>query len=105
MTDIDGPSSPKHDQAEPALPTVMTTDPVIRTALLARRIRALATELRDIPGPKRNLIIKMWSRGDSPAEISRAAVLPLARIQRILGLNVIQPELLSRGGGSSDVAR
>lgn len=104
MTDIDGSSHVKHDQAQPSPPIEMTADPVVRTALLARRIRALATELRDIPGPTRDLIIKMWSRGDTPAEIAHATVLPSERIRRILGLNTTEPAPLSKGDGPNGVA-
>ena len=65
----------------------MSTDPVVRTALLARRFRSLGAELRDISGPQRDLIIKLWAHGATPAQISHATDLPEAKVRRILGID------------------
>ena len=95
-----------NEQGQPEIPphARMTTDPVLRTAWLARRIRALGAELRDVPGFRRDLIIKMWSHGATPAEIARATALPVVRIDRILDLNAAGPAPSTRGGSSNGVA-
>lgn len=104
MTDTDNRSGSGPGQHETPLQMGMTADPVVRTARLARRIRAMGAELRDIPGPKRDLIIKMWSRGDTPAEIAHSTGLPVARVDRILGLNAAEPAPSSKGGSPNGVA-
>ena len=103
MTEADGMDH-ERGQTERSPQVRMTTDPVVRTARLARRIRALGAELRDIPGAKRDLIIKMWSHGATPAEIARATVLPVARIERILDLNAAGPASSTKGGSSNGLA-
>ena len=103
MTEIENQAVGERDQDEPPPHPAMTADPVIRTVRLARRIRAMGAELRDIPGAKRDLIIKMWSRGDSPAEIAQAAGLPVARVDRILGLNTAESVTSSKGESPNGV--
>jgi len=96
-------SADNNDQAKPALQGGMTADPVIRTALLVRRMRGMGAELRDVPGAKRDLIIKMWSRGAAPAEIAHATGLPTTRVDRILGLRASEPAPYIRRGASNGV--
>ena len=103
MAETNDFSDSEQGQAATALQSAMTTDPVIRTALLARRMRALAGELRDIPGPKRDLIIKMWSRGATPAEIACVVGLPGARVDHVLGLRGSGPAPSRTGGASNGV--
>ena len=93
----------EHSQAETAPQGGMTADPVVRTALLVRRMRELGAELRDIPGAKRDLIVKMWSRAATPAEIACATALPATRIERILGLRAAEPAPSTWGGASNGV--
>ena len=104
MTETENREGGMHGQDETPSHLGMTADPVIRTARLARRIRAMGAELRDIPGPKRDLIIKMWSRGNTPAEIAHATTLAVARVDRILGLNAAEPASTSEEGSSDGVA-
>ena len=104
MTDTDSHSGSEHGQDKRPAQLGMTADPVIRTARLARRIRAMGAELRDIPGAKRDLIIKMWSRGDTTAEIAHATGLQIARVDRILGLNATEPAPSSMEGSPNGVA-
>lgn len=54
----------------------------------------LAGDLRDIPGSKRDLIIKMWSRGATPAGMACAVGLPEARVDYVLGLRASGPALV-----------
>lgn len=103
MAETKGSSESEQGQADRALHGAMVADPVVRTALLARRMRALAGELRDIPGSKRDLIIKMWSRGATPAEIACAAGLPEARVDHVLGLRVSGAAPSTAGGASNGV--
>lgn len=93
----------EYSQAETAPQGGMTADPVVRTALLVRRMRKLGAELRDIPGAKRDLIVKMWSRAATPAEIARATELPVTRIDRILGLRASKSAPSTWGGASNGV--
>lgn len=93
----------EHGQAETAPQGGMTADPVVRAALLVRRMRVLGAELQDIPGAKRDLIVKMWSRAATPAEIAHATALPTARIDRILGLRAAKPAPSTWGGASNGV--
>lgn len=104
MTERDDRSGSEYGPQETPPQLRMSADPVIRTARLARRIRAMGAELRDIPGAKRDLIIRMWSRGDAPTEIAHATGLPETRIDRILGLNAAEPASPSKGGSSNGVA-
>lgn len=104
MTKNDDRSGSEHGQHEAPSQLGMSADPVIRTARLARRIRAMGAELRDIPGAKRDLIIRMWSRGDTPTEIAHATGLPETRIDRILGLNAAGAASPCKGGSSNGVA-
>lgn len=103
MAETEKRAGGEHVQDETPPHQGMVADPVIRTARLARRIRAMGAELRDIPGAKRDLIIKMWSRGDSPAEIAQAAGLPVARVDRILGLNTAESATSSKGESPNGV--
>lgn len=76
---------------EAAPPPSMSTDPVVRTALLVRRFRSLGPELRGISGATRDLIIKLWSHGSTPAQIAQAIDLPEERICRLLGIGDDSP--------------
>lgn len=103
MAEADDLAAGKDGRAETGLQGGMTADPVIRTALLVRRMRAMGAELCDVPGPRRDLIVKMWSHGATPAEIARATALPLTRIDRILGLPAAEPAAYIRRGVSNGV--
>lgn len=103
MAETNERSAGEHGRAEATLQGGMTADPVVRTARLVRRMRTLRAEFRDVPGAKRDLIVKMWSRGDTPAEIARATALPVTRIDRILGLPVTESDSSTWGGASNGV--
>ena len=102
MAEADDFSAGKHDQIE-TVQGGMSADPVVRTALLVRRMRAMGSELRDVPSAKRDLIVKMWSHGAAPAEIAHATGLPTARVDRILGLRAAEPAPYIRRGASDGV--
>lgn len=104
MAVINDHSGSEVGQAEAARLSGTTADPVIRTALLVRRMRALGAELRDVPGPKRDMIVKMWSHGAMTSAIARATELSETRIEHILGLRAAQPASSTREGASNGAA-
>jgi hypothetical protein len=79
-------SAAESQRSEASPPHSLSTDPVVRTALLVRRFRGLGPELRGISGVKRDLIIKLWSHGATPVQIAQATDLPDERICRLLGI-------------------